>query len=121
MTGLTLPSSVATVIQLGLQPQQQENGLDKSGDLNPLLRSFGFLSDAPAAPQAMLIEDVLPLEGLPFIGGQSSAGKTFVAVLMATCLATDTRSSGVRSRNVWAALLSPPKGGPCCPTVSAPH
>ena len=44
-----------------------------------LLRGFAFLNEAPAAPQAMLIEGVLPLEGLPFIGGQSSAGKTFIA------------------------------------------
>ena len=53
-----------------------------------LLRGFAFLNEAPAAPQAMLIEDVLPLEGLPFIGGQSSAGKTFIAILMAACAAT---------------------------------
>ena len=53
-----------------------------------LLQGFAFLNEAPAAPQAMLIEDVLPLEGLPFIGGQSSAGKTFIAVLMASCAAT---------------------------------
>ena len=46
------------------------------------------MNDAPAAPQAMLIDDVLPLEGLPFIGGQSSAGKTFIAILMAACAAT---------------------------------
>src|SRR5262249_31742620 len=53
-----------------------------------LLKSFGFLADAPAKPQPMLIADILPLEGLPFIGGQSSAGKTFIAVLMAACAAT---------------------------------
>jgi hypothetical protein len=88
MTGLTLPSSVATVIQLGVQPQLHENGKDAGADLNPLLRSFGFLADAPAKPQPMLIESILPLEGLTFIGGQSSAGKTFIAVLMAACLAT---------------------------------
>ena len=36
----------------------------------------------------MLIEGVMPLEGLPFIGGQSSAGKTFVAILIAACAAS---------------------------------
>ena len=36
----------------------------------------------------MLIDGVMPAEGLPFIGGQSSAGKTFVAILIAACAAT---------------------------------
>jgi RecA-family ATPase len=36
----------------------------------------------------MLIDGVMPLEGLPFIGGQSSAGKTFIAVLIAVCAAS---------------------------------
>src|SRR5262249_32559190 len=66
----------------------EQNGKDSTDGLNPLLQSFGFLDEEPAKPQAMLIEDILPLEGLPFIGGQSSAGKTFIAILMATCLAT---------------------------------
>jgi hypothetical protein len=63
------------------EPEEEASGAD-------LLLGFAFLNEAPAAPQAMLIEDVLPLEGLPFIGGQSSAGKTFIAVLMAACAAT---------------------------------
>jgi len=36
----------------------------------------------------MLIDGVMPLQGLPFIGGQSSAGKTFIAVMLACCAAT---------------------------------
>jgi AAA domain-containing protein/bifunctional DNA primase/polymerase-like protein len=54
---------------------------------NPLA-NFVFMGDGKPSPQKMLIEGVMPLEGLPFIGGQSSAGKTFVAVLLAACAAT---------------------------------
>ena len=54
---------------------------------NPLA-NFIFMGDGKPSPQRMLIEGVMPLEGLPFIGGQSSAGKTFIAVLLAACAAT---------------------------------
>ena len=52
------------------------------------LANFIFSGDEPPAPQAMLIDGVMPLQGLPFIGGQSSAGKTFIAVMLACCAAT---------------------------------
>ena len=77
-----------------LPERQRGNGYDEVFDEQEevsgadLLHGFAFLNEAPAAPQAMLIEGVLPLEGLPFIGGQSSAGKTFIAILMAACAAT---------------------------------
>jgi hypothetical protein len=59
-----------------------------SGEQADPLANFIFMGDDKPAPQRMLIEGVMPLEGLPFIGGQSSAGKTFVAVLLAACAAT---------------------------------
>src|SRR5262249_49084338 len=40
---------------------------------NPLA-NFIFMGDGKPSPQRMLIEGGMPLEGLPFIGGQSSAG-----------------------------------------------
>jgi hypothetical protein len=52
------------------------------------LANFVFMGSEKPSPQKMLIDGVMPLEGLPFIGGQSSAGKTFVAVLLAACAAT---------------------------------
>jgi hypothetical protein len=52
------------------------------------LQRFAFIGDDAPLPQKMLIEGVMPLEGLPFIGGQSSAGKTFVAILIAVCAAS---------------------------------
>jgi hypothetical protein len=53
------------------------------------LNNFMFISDEHSpSPQKMLIEGAMPLEGLPFIGGQSSAGKTFIAILIAVCAAS---------------------------------
>jgi AAA domain len=52
------------------------------------LANFIFYGDAAPAPQMMLIDGVMPLQGLPLIGGQSSAGKTFIAVLLACCAAS---------------------------------
>jgi hypothetical protein len=53
------------------------------------LNNFVFVRDEISpSPQKMLVEGAMPLEGLPFIGGQSSAGKTFVAILIAVCAAS---------------------------------
>ncbi len=52
------------------------------------LGNFAFMGDENPSPQKMLIEGVMPLEGLPFVGGQSSAGKTFIAILIAVCAAS---------------------------------
>lgn len=62
-------------------PEETKPAIDR-------LANFVFSGDESAAPQAMLIDGVMPLQGLPFIGGQSSAGKTFIAVMLACCAAT---------------------------------
>ena len=49
---------------------------------------FTFIGDAPAAPPHELIKKLTPAEGVVVTGGQSSAGKTFVQVHKAICLAT---------------------------------
>ena len=58
------------------------------------LSNFVFFGDAAPEPQMMLIDGVMPLQGLPFIGGQSSAGKTFVAILLACCAASGSPFMG---------------------------
>jgi AAA domain/Bifunctional DNA primase/polymerase, N-terminal len=65
----------------------EEEVADDEVDTDPLA-NFIFAADEVPAPQRMLIDEVLPAEGLSFIGGQSSSGKTFIAVLMAMCVAT---------------------------------
>jgi hypothetical protein len=50
--------------------------------------NFLFDGDRLPTPRKMLIRDVMPAEGIAFIGGQSGAGKTFIEVLMAVCLSS---------------------------------
>ena len=54
----------------------------------PLTDAFTFLGDAPAAPPRELIKKLLPANGVAVLGGQSSAGKTFLGIYEAVCLAT---------------------------------
>jgi hypothetical protein len=53
-----------------------------------LTATFSFLGDAPAAPPRELIKNHLPAYGVAITGGQSSAGKTFISIHKAICLAT---------------------------------
>jgi hypothetical protein len=48
---------------------------------------FSFVGDTPAAPPRQLIKNLLPAEGVAVTGGQSGAGKTFVEIDKAVCLA----------------------------------
>jgi hypothetical protein len=52
------------------------------------LPDFTFLGDAPAAAPRELIKKLLPAEGVAITGGQPSAGKTFIEMHKAVCLAT---------------------------------
>jgi hypothetical protein len=52
-----------------------------------LSSAFTFLGDAPAAPPRELIKKLLPAYGVAVTGGQPSAGKTFIEMHKAVCLA----------------------------------
>jgi hypothetical protein len=77
-------SKVRTSSEWREEPKADSNSQRPNTDS---LSNFAFMGDDTPSPQKMLIESVMPLEGLPFIGGQSSAGKTFVAILIAVCAA----------------------------------
>ena len=79
------PSHVAQTAAANVIPLHDSPSIEPTSDP---LANFVFMGNDKPSPQKMLIEGVMPLEGLPFIGGQSSAGKTFVAVLLAACAAT---------------------------------
>jgi hypothetical protein len=49
--------------------------------------TFTFLGDVSATPPKMLIKGLLPAEGIAVTGGQSTAGKTFIEIHKAICLA----------------------------------
>ena len=53
-----------------------------------LAATFTLLGDAPAAAPQELIKKLLPAQGVAVTGGQSGAGKTFIVVHKAICLAT---------------------------------
>lgn len=53
-----------------------------------LAATFIFLGDAPAAAPVELIRNHLPAYGVAITGGQSTAGKTFVSIHKAICMAT---------------------------------
>jgi hypothetical protein len=48
---------------------------------------FVFDGDVAIEPPKMVIKKVLPADGIAFIGGQSSAGKTFIAIALGVSLA----------------------------------
>jgi AAA domain len=52
-----------------------------------LIEDFTLLGDAPASPPKELIKELLPANGVVIQGGQSSAGKTFLEIYKAVCLA----------------------------------
>jgi hypothetical protein len=60
------------------------------------LFGFTFDGDVPAEPPRYLVKHLLPAEGVAMLGGQSGAGKTFTAVDLAVCLATDEPFFGRR-------------------------
>ena len=47
-----------------------------------------FDGEAPSEPPRELVKGLLPADGVAFIGGQSGAGKTFIAVDLAVALAS---------------------------------
>jgi hypothetical protein len=53
-----------------------------------LKADFTFLGDSGATAPRELIKKLLPAEGVAVTGGQSSAGKTFIQIHKAICLAT---------------------------------
>jgi AAA domain/RepB DNA-primase from phage plasmid/Primase C terminal 1 (PriCT-1) len=54
----------------------------------PAMPEFVFDGDVAATPPRMLVKNLLPVSGIAFIGGQSSAGKTFVAIALGVALAS---------------------------------
>jgi RecA-family ATPase len=69
----------------GAAPQPDDINVDDEISLPP-----GIICDGYAAPAPMpkLIEGLLSTTGLVFLGGQGSAGKSFIAIGMAVALAT---------------------------------
>jgi hypothetical protein len=57
---------------------------------------FVFVGDAPPAPPKELIRDLLYVDGVTILGGQTGAAKTLLEIHKAVCLATGTPFFGHR-------------------------
>jgi hypothetical protein len=64
------------------------NGEEPPDPPRDLIEDFTLLGDAPHAPPKELIKKLLPASGVVIQGGQSSAGKTFLEIYKAVCLAS---------------------------------
>ena len=93
--------SIVTNVATGRPPPSAEIVVASGmlGDLGNFARVV-FDGDDPPAPPRELIKGLLPAEGVTFLGGQSGAGKTFVAVALAVTLASvdDSEFFGHRRR-----------------------
>jgi hypothetical protein len=76
------------------------------------LARFSFDGEAPIESPAWLIKNMLPPEGVAFIGGQSGAGKTFIGVDFARALATATAFFGRVCKERVGTLILAAEGAP---------
>ena len=65
----------------------RQDNLDREID-DKLMGDFVFLGDDKNQRVPMLVEDLIPEDGVTFIPGQSGAGKTFIITNLAIMLAT---------------------------------
>jgi hypothetical protein len=70
-------------IIVDFEPELDDTPLD-------LDAAFTFVGDEPVTPPRELIKKLLPANGVAVTGGQSGAGKTFIQIHKAICLATAT-------------------------------
>ena len=79
------------------------------------ISEFVFDGDANIEPPKMLVKKLLPASGVAFIGGQSSAGKTFVAVALGVALASGTIFFQHRVKERVGVLYIAAEGAPTFP------
>lgn len=82
----TILKATATVTNVAKGLVDKEKAAKEVG-IPTGLEGVTFDGDAPIAPPRELIKGLLPVEGIAFLGGQSGAGKTYIAVALAVALA----------------------------------
>jgi hypothetical protein len=82
----------ATVASVARTEERKKGALAAfpDGQLPRPSSNFVFDGDAVIDPPKMLVKKLLPASGIAFIGGQSGAGKTFVAIALGVALAAGT-------------------------------
>jgi hypothetical protein len=103
---------VATVASIGRTHAKKQIALVVLGEPAAVLAipEFVFDGDATVAPPRMLIKKLIPVSGIAFLGGQSSAGKTFVAVALGVALASGAQFFGHRVKEQVGVLYIAAEG-----------
>jgi hypothetical protein len=83
-------ATVASIATRHARNQIANPTVSASNQLHPDSGQFVFDGDVIASPPKMLLKKLLPASGVAFIGGQSGAGKTFIAVALGVALASGT-------------------------------
>ncbi len=109
-------NSVHATIKSGLdsgvlnphEPLAERQGVvvEFPGTKNPL-HGFVFDDDTAIEMPDYLVKGILPAKGVAFVGGQSGAGKSFIALNLAVCLASGIPFFGRRIKeNIGVAILA---------------
>lgn len=80
-----------------------------------LLAGFTFDGDGSLKPPPMLVKRLVPLEGICFVGGQSGAGKTFLAIDLAVSLASGEPFFGYKVKERVGVAIFAPEGASTIP------
>ena len=94
IAGRHVRNQFARASVIGASPSPFENG------------RFVFDGDVCIEPPKMLVKRLLPATGIAFIGGQSSAGKTFIAIALGVSLASGTDFSSTEQGDAWVAYVA---------------
>jgi AAA domain/RepB DNA-primase from phage plasmid/Primase C terminal 1 (PriCT-1) len=81
-------ATVASIARTHARNQVREASVPKPPHEPLEVGGFVFDGDIAIEPPKMLVKKVLPANGIAFIGGQSSAGKTFIAIALGVSLAS---------------------------------
>jgi hypothetical protein len=84
---------------------------ERSDDPSDPLADFMFDDAAPTKPPRMLVKSIIPFEGIAFIGGQSGAGKTFIAIDLAVSLASGEPFFGQKVNEPVGVVILAAEGG----------
>lgn len=84
----------------------------KTGTKSETGAGFTFDGDAPVEAPRMLVKGIIPFDGVAFVGGQSGAGKTFVAIDLGVALASGEAFFGHKvCERVGVVILAAEGGG----------
>jgi hypothetical protein len=87
------------------------DGLRAAMDAPSLPPGWSLLADHEIRAPRMLVKGLLPYEGIAFIGGQSGAGKSFLACDLAVALASQTPFFGRKVNERVGVAIIAPEGG----------